>query len=235
MTMPLWQLAGKAVRRQFPDFFEQAWYARTGVNPVHVAIQVQENILRRTMWASLKFVTVCAFLAVAWVATLQSDFGVTVDSDVMFTKQTFKYVVLFVTSALTFIGMLWLMLFAGAERGERPEIQPSEFESTNEFCEDLYNVFFRWAPEDHSYIGGDWHLVFQDFNHVDGEKKAREYAKALMTRAAEAVVAREMTNAEISTRYDALLRLGLVRPGGYARYIKEAEKAQSTPPKAQAA
>jgi histidinol dehydrogenase len=49
-------------------------------------------------------------------------------------------------------------------------------------------------------------------------------ANQIMTSVAQAVTKHEMVKNDIAQRYDALQRLGLVAPGGYAKYFETARK-----------
>ena len=83
----------------------------------------------------------------------------------------------------------------------------SELQDAEEFCADL-SAFCTW---------GECGLQMS-------EKAHKQAAHVVMVGTARAVLVYEMTNVDISNRYDTLQRLGLVPVGGYKQYFEEAQR-----------
>lgn len=218
--MDVSRLAGLASDRRFPDFFEHAWEAKTGVNPVRVAIEMQRNHNRRELRRTVMYFVAVQFVAFVLVLVMAKLFEIPNPFEMELKLETITYTLVLGSSGYTLVG---LMVFAIALSPEF-EHTSKQTQSVDQFCRDLKRVFSDWAPEDHQYTGGYWTSIFQGIAGPDAKKKGREYGEQILMDAAKLFLKREMTVAEFTERYDTLLCLGLVKHGGYGRYLKEAQK-----------
>ncbi|KKW35285.1 MAG: hypothetical protein UY83_C0012G0004 [Candidatus Adlerbacteria bacterium GW2011_GWA1_54_10] len=197
-------LASLAMGRRIPDFFENVWERRTGVNPVAVALRIRQNkrYEEKAMFGTVLLVYVAISSVLAF--TLSSDEGWWTGGG--------SHPWLLLVQWLSLAIMLSLgtsLIFAGL--GGRELISEGEIQNAKDFCRHL-TTFCIW---------GDCSLG--ELTHSAGEGEARQVAEALLIGDAQAALSHEKTMSDLSNRYDVLAHLGLVS-GGYDKFFKAAKK-----------
>lgn len=200
------ELVGLALRRQIPTNFERAWEKATGKNPVTIALRRREADLlfaKTYVMAMLFFIPIVGAIggAVMMEGKAAERWGVVASTI------SAEFLPLFFAALLLF--MLPTTFFGNDHVRVRPS--QAEFDSLKEFCAGL-SALCEWGkidPKDLEAVG--WEVL-------------KQVAEKILVIEAELVLQHDKTNADISTKYDTFLGLGLVKAGGYTKYFNEARE-----------
>ena len=204
----LQRLVQAAQSRSIPSFFEYAWEVSRGINPVAVALRIRQNkrYEERAIVGAVLLVCVATSSVLTFILSSEEGWWWGGGSHPwLLLAQWISLAII-----LVFGASLFLFGLAAMER-----ISEGEIQNVEDFCRDL-TAFCMW--------GG---CSLEELANSAGEEKAKEIARNFMIGGTSQVRAHIMTNRDLSNRYDTLLRLGVVPPGGYDRYFKAKKRVQA--------
>lgn len=207
-TVSLNRLINIALHREIPSDLEKTYTKKTGINPVAIALRCREA---RLMFG-IRFIASLAGIAI-FLSTVVVIFDVS--SMVREAERTAFWWTFSGLQATLLVGVIYALWdlptsFFGRVYSEVKPF-PEEITIAKEFCADL------------SY--------FCDLGRIDpinlvaiGFDRLKKHADTILVTEANLVLAHDKTNEDISFKYDTLLRLGLVEPGGYKKYFTKARE-----------